>query len=407
MKNILPIICLFCSTFYTINAQIRCKERVNLSLSFEGTGELRPIDLLDSPINPDYFYTIDMSSFNCADVGRTLEVAVGEFNGSIITNICTSMVTVEDKFDNGPCDIVRAFCVTDSEPVLLNSSGEVTITPEIVSGGAVSPAYDYTVTPSYFDCADVGNQTVTLVATGANGTTASCTSEMIIANPLFPSWTCFRLLLSDLRFYPSGVFANVINPGIIVPFYIEIEKSLDIKKYVSTTFTMVLSKDQEISKEDQVLFSQNLQFKPKDVIKNINSKFQVPQSTPVGEYYLLADMTTSNKKEKIGFEKQIIPIIIGYGENGANSVENRNVAKNESAIFYPNPFDHQLQISQLSIVTPSKIEIIDMTGKIWISTQVQGETLSINTSNLPSGLYIAKVVVYGQDSQIFKVVKTN
>lgn len=407
MKNILISFFILCSSVYTMNAQLICKEAVNLSLSFEGTGDLRPIDLLDSPINPAHSYTLSESFFNCADVDHSYTLIVEERSGTTLINSCWSIVTVEDKFDNGPCDIVRAWCITETIPFRLGSDGELTVTPDMVTGGPVSQAYDYTVTPSYFDCADVGTQTVTLVATGANGTTASCTSEMMIANPLFPSWTCFRLLLSDLRFFPSGIFANVINPGIIVPFYVEFEKSLDIKKSLSTTFTMVLSKDKEISKDDQILMNQNIQFKPKEFTKSINSKFQVPQNTQVGEYYLLADMTTSNKKEKIGFEKYILPVIVGYSENGSNATGNRNKSTSTDIKIYPNPFDQQLQITQLSSNTTSKIDIVDMTGKLWISTQVQSESISMNTSMLPSGVYIAKVTSIDQETQIFKLIKTN
>lgn len=407
MKNILISFFFICSSAFTLNAQLICKEAVNLSLSFEGTGDLRPIDLLDSPINPTHTYTLSESFFNCADVDHSYTLIVEERSGTTLINSCRSIVTVEDKIDNGPCDIVRAWCITDTEPVLLNSSGEVTITPEIVSGGPVSLAYDYSVSPSNFDCGGVGAQTVTLTVTGANGITASCSREVIIATPPFPSWTCLRFFLRDIQFLPSGIFANVINPGIIVPFNLKIEKSLDIKKSLSTTFTMVLSKDKEISKDDQILMNQNIQFKPKEFVKSIDSKFQLPQNTQVGEYYLLADMTTSNKKEKIGFEKYIMPVIVGYNENGSNAIGNRNKSTSTDIKIYPNPFDQQLQITQLSSNTTSKIGIVDMTGKLWISTKVEGESISLNTNTLPSGVYIAKVTSVDQVTQIFKLIKTN
>lgn len=407
MKNPIFTFLLMCFSLPVIHAQLICKDRLNLSLSFDGTGELSPIDLLDSPLNPALSYSMSESRFNCADVGFTYEITVGEFNEVVITDICASLVTIEDKFDHGPCDVVEVPCTEIMEPFVLSSAGELTLTADQIAGQPLNPAYDYTVSQEHFDCSDVGIQNVVVTAIGANGMTASCTNQINIVRPAYPIFTCLRFSLRDIRFFPSGIFANIINPGNIIPFELGVEKSLDIKKAIPANLSIVLSKDEEISKDDILLFAQNMQFTPKDFIKNIKGKLQMPSHLSKGNYYLLMDMTTSAKKERIGFEKYVLPVTIGYSENKSITTENRDKDTITEIKISPNPFDHQLHITQLSANTPSTIVIMDMTGKVWTSMQTHSESITLNTSNLTGGLYWVKIISDHQPSQIFKLVKTH
>ncbi|KGL62776.1 T9SS type A sorting domain-containing protein [Polaribacter sp. Hel1_85] len=58
--------------------------------------------------------------------------------------------------------------------------------------------------------------------------------------------------------------------------------------------------------------------------------------------------------------------------------------------LYPIPANHQLNLKNLSNKV-SKIEIFNLLGKKLITSKIEKTNLSINTSNLASGMYLVKL----------------
>ncbi len=71
---------------------------------------------------------------------------------------------------------------------------------------------------------------------------------------------------------------------------------------------------------------------------------------------------------------------------------------------YPNPFINTLNISNAGNI--DRIELIDLSGKVLKSIRVNGETIcTLNTENLPSGIYLVKVTGKNTFVKIQKVIR--
>lgn len=83
--------------------------------------------------------------------------------------------------------------VCDTYNAVLEAGGNVTVTGANIDGGTLDPngdAISLTVSPSFFTCSDVGEQTVTLTATDPNGFTNSCTTMVTISDNVALSAIC-------------------------------------------------------------------------------------------------------------------------------------------------------------------------------------------------------------------------
>ena len=100
--------------------------------------------------------TLDPNAFTCAEVGfNTVTLTVTDIAGNVST--CTAQVDVQDNvLPSAACQDIT---------VQLDTIGNATITPVMIDNGstdacgAVTPTL---VSPSAFDCSNVGLNTVTL-----------------------------------------------------------------------------------------------------------------------------------------------------------------------------------------------------------------------------------------------------
>jgi hypothetical protein len=92
----------------------------------------------------------------------------------------------------------------------------------------------------------------------------------------------------------------------------------------------------------------------------------------------------------------------GEGQNTRNEMMRRilnffdvvadiehNDAMTENKIrVYPNPASHQLTISNLEV--DSEIQLTDLAGNVLMTRPVSSESLSLDISSLPRGLYLVR-----------------
>jgi hypothetical protein len=119
--------------------------------------------MTDRSITAIASYQLDITSFDCSDIGSpvTVTLTVTDVNGNDASN--TAVVTV--------IDVLPPVVVTQDITVQLNADGTATITAEMIDDGSSDnceiDTYELDITS--FTCADVGENTVTLTVTDIHG----------------------------------------------------------------------------------------------------------------------------------------------------------------------------------------------------------------------------------------------
>jgi gliding motility-associated-like protein len=118
--------------------------------------------------------TVSPSSFTCANVGpNTVTLTVTDASGNTSTG--TAVVTVRD--------LIAPTVITRPVTVLLNASGQASITAAQINNGSTDNCgvNSVTVSPTSFTCANIGPNTVTLTVTDVNGNTATATAIVTVS----------------------------------------------------------------------------------------------------------------------------------------------------------------------------------------------------------------------------------
>ncbi len=123
--------------------------------------------------------TLSQTSFDCGDVGMVVVTqTVTDVNGN--TSTCTATITVEDNID--------PLCMTQDITVFLDAAGSAMIAQNAVNDGSSDACgiQMISLTPTTFDCGDVGVVVVTQTVTDVNGNTSTCTAQVTVVDDMFP-----------------------------------------------------------------------------------------------------------------------------------------------------------------------------------------------------------------------------
>lgn len=104
---------------------------------------------------------------------------------------------------------------------------------------------------------------------------------------------------------------------------------------------------------------------------------------------------------------KFIPYISPLNEVKDANFENSNIklSSNESIQIYPNPATTLLSITIIKNLIDTKVEIIDLNGKILIQHKLINETTELNIENLPKGLYLVKIINNLEEVYSRKIIK--
>jgi hypothetical protein len=123
--------------------------------------------------------TLDISSFNCADIGpNTVVLTAIDNNGN--SNSCSAIVTVVDNIPP------EAIC--QNITVQLDTSGNASIAAVNVDGGsgAACGIDSLAIDITDFDCTDLGDNPVTLTVTDNNGNSSDCVAIVTVEDAIAP-----------------------------------------------------------------------------------------------------------------------------------------------------------------------------------------------------------------------------
>ncbi|MCZ4410580.1 HYR domain-containing protein, partial [Cryomorphaceae bacterium 1068] len=134
-------------------------------------------------------------------------LTVTDNNGNISS--CTAAVTVTDNL------APTAVCTTDAINVILDASGNGTLTAGEVDGGSTDNCgiVSTTVSPSTFTCAETGPQTVTLTVTDASGNEGTCTKVINVVDDIAPIAICQDLNVELDAMGSASITAAQIDNG--------------------------------------------------------------------------------------------------------------------------------------------------------------------------------------------------
>lgn len=132
--------------------------------------------------------TIDVSSFNCSDIGSNpVVLTVTDIYGLVST--CTANVTVVDN--------LAPVAVCQDITVQLDASGNASINAIDVDGGSTDNCAiaTYAVVPNTFNCSNVGVNPVVLTVNDVNGNTSTCSANVTVQDNIAPVAVCQNMMV--------------------------------------------------------------------------------------------------------------------------------------------------------------------------------------------------------------------
>jgi hypothetical protein len=163
-------------------APVAVTQDITLSLDANGAASISYLDVEDGSSDNCGVesYSIDNSSFTCADLGTNWVVlTVADASGN--TDTAWAKVVVEDNL--APVTLVQPVTVA------LDATGSASITASDVDAGSYDNCSGITVAVDVtsFTCADLGANTVALTATDASGNTTTVNTTVTVVDNTAPS----------------------------------------------------------------------------------------------------------------------------------------------------------------------------------------------------------------------------
>ena len=249
-------------------------------------------------------------------------------------------------------DTTPPVAVCQSATLTLNANGVATLDPASLDGGSTdnNGSVFFSVSKQFFDCSDLGDNTVTLIVSDNAGNMATCTTTVTVTDENAPIVSC-----------PA-----------------DIEVLFDTGQTFYTVPDYVTAGD--ITAED-----------------NCSTSLTITQDPPAGtqltqgNYFITFETTDDSSNVGSCSFQLAVEAPLGINENTLES----------GLSIFPNPTSDIIHIASKNVAINS-VQIIDMLGK----TFVQSEGLSLmktqlNVSQLTSGIYF--VVINDQVSK--KIVK--
>ncbi|MEN8927482.1 MAG: gliding motility-associated C-terminal domain-containing protein, partial [Flavobacteriales bacterium] len=199
--------------------------------------------------------TLSNSNFSCADTGLN-SILVIAYDPSGNLDSCRANLTVLDTISP------TAICVNTT--IFLDSSGRSSIAVGDIDGGSFDNCRVDTITinKTDFNCADIGNNTVTLTVTDHSGNTSTCIGTVTVIDDIAPVVSCppsviDTVLLNDCKFVvpdyssilnasdnctpaDSLVYLQTPAPGTVIDFTNRLDD-------VSTLNVIINTQDEEIN----------------------------------------------------------------------------------------------------------------------------------------------------------------
>ncbi|MFD2563951.1 fibronectin type III domain-containing protein [Aquimarina rubra] len=180
---------------------------ITVQLDNNGTISITGNDINDgSSDNCNLSLTVTPNTFDCSNVGENT-VTLTATDGSNNFNETTAIVTVQD--------VINPIVVTKNISVSLDNSGMASIVASEINDGSSDNCSisSITVSPDSFNCADVGENTVTLTVTDVNGNSDSNTAIVTVQDTTNPTVLTKDITVSLDNTGMASIVTSDINNG--------------------------------------------------------------------------------------------------------------------------------------------------------------------------------------------------
>ncbi|MCI4649687.1 FG-GAP-like repeat-containing protein, partial [Phaeodactylibacter sp.] len=168
----------------TIAPQVLCQD-VTVQLDADGLGSITASTIDDGSSDACGINSLelDISNFDCGAIGTNTVILTAEDNNGN-TATCAATVIVADTV------VPEVLC--QDVTVQLNANGQGTLSVADVDDGTYDACNLDTlyIDQTAFDCADVGEHTITLTAVDLNGNMNSCTATITVEDNIAPQVQC-------------------------------------------------------------------------------------------------------------------------------------------------------------------------------------------------------------------------
>ncbi|MFN0728956.1 HYR domain-containing protein [Polaribacter gochangensis] len=359
--------------------------------------------------------SLDITSFTCANIGdNTVTLTVTDPSGNTATK--TAIVTVSDAI--APTVITKDFTI----PL---ANGMATITSDDINNGSFDNCdITLSIDKNTFTCSDIGDHTVTLTATDSSGNTSSETATVTIegetpevtiadfnavetqqANTIFLGFGPQSMALTtsatggDSFTYvwtasTGEIVSNVANP-VISPTTSTTYTVTATNNFGCTTTTTIevcvmdvrsYNKKGKATNKVTVCHHTSGKKGTKHVMINISANAVMKHLLLHGADTSHGDSLGDCNATCITPNSNPIPV--------ANDSE--NLLNNLEFNVYPNPSKGVFQLKIANIKAGTQLNLMDVTGKLvsrkTITSEAMSQNITIGNRNLPSGIYILKIV---------------
>lgn len=154
-------------------------------------------------------FSLSQTDFSCADLGVNTEtLTVTDVNG----NQSTAQVSITIEDANAPTAIAQNISVQ------LDANGEVNVNPQSLDNGSsdnctAQGSLTFTLNQTFFDCTDVGSNSVTLTVTDGSGNSSTASATITVEDVTNPTVSAQNVTVKLNQNNEATVFATDIDTG--------------------------------------------------------------------------------------------------------------------------------------------------------------------------------------------------
>jgi hypothetical protein len=183
-------------------------QNLTISLDATGNGSITTTQVDNGSFDNCSIATLalSMSSFDCSNVGNnTVYLIATDANGNV--DSASVIITVQD--------VIKPTVIAQNVTLSLDATGSASITTAEVDNGSSDNCGNVTLTlsKSSFDCSNIGNNTVYLIATDANGNVDTASALITVEDVISPTAITQNLTLSLDALGQASLTTNQIDNG--------------------------------------------------------------------------------------------------------------------------------------------------------------------------------------------------